>query len=160
MTIRPATPDDVPSVLPMVGKLAALHEAWDPQRYDYRQNVESMYDRWLRARATDGRSVFLVAERDQRLIGFIIGTIEHTIPIYRLEETGYLHDLWVDEQYRHEGAGRQMAMLAVEKFRELGVKQIRLETAMANEAARKLFESCGFRACAIEMLVELPQVNP
>ena len=85
----------------------------------------------------------------------IVGTIEKPIPIYRIEHLGFIHDLWVDEQYRNEGLGRQMTMLAIEKFREMGVTQVRLETAAANDVARKLFESCGFRTATVEMLVEL-----
>jgi ribosomal protein S18 acetylase RimI-like enzyme len=156
MTLRPATQLDVPAVLPMVAKIAALHENWDPQRYDYREHPEKMYDGWLRARANDDRSVFLVAEREGKIVAFLIATIEGTIPIYRLRETGFIHDLWVEPEYRNEGIGRQMAMLAIEKFREKGVKQVRLETAAANEAARSLFKSCGFRVSSIEMLCEIP----
>ena len=155
MNIRSATPADVPAVLPMVSKLAALHEAWDPQRYDYKPEPEKMYQRWLTARTNDERSVFLVADRESRIVGFLIATMVGTIPIYRLEETGYVHDLWVEPEYRNEGIARQMTMLAVEKFREMGVRQIRLETATANDAARKLFESCGFRLSSIEMLLEI-----
>jgi ribosomal protein S18 acetylase RimI-like enzyme len=155
MTIRPASAADVPAVLPMVAKLAALHEEWDSQRYDYRDDVEKMYSGWLRARASDERSVFLVAEREGKIVAFLIATIEGTIPIYRLAETGFIHDLWVEPQYRNEGVGRQIAMLAIEKFREKGVKQIRLETAAANEAARSLFKSCGFRVSSIEMLCDI-----
>jgi ribosomal protein S18 acetylase RimI-like enzyme len=155
MTIRPAQPEDVPAVLPMVGKLATLHENWDPQRFDYRADVEKMYSGWLRARAVDDRSVFLVAEREGKIVAFLIATIDETIPIYRLQEIGFVHDVWVEPEYRHEGIGRQIAMLAIEKFREKGVKQIRLETAIANEAARSLFKSCGFRVSSIEMLCDI-----
>jgi ribosomal protein S18 acetylase RimI-like enzyme len=99
--------------------------------------------------------VFLVAEREPgALAGFLIGTIEQEIPIYRLREYGFIHDLWVEEEYRHEGIGRQMVMLAVERFKSAGVSQIRLDTAAANDAGRKLFTSCGFRVCTMEMLLE------
>src|SRR4051812_18327850 len=121
MTIRPATPEDVPNVLPMVSQLATLHEKWDPQRFDYKPDPEMMYSRWLRSRATDPRSVFLVAERESgMLVGFVIATVEETIPIYRLSETGFMHDMWVEPQYRNEGIARQMTMLTIEKFREMG----------------------------------------
>ena len=161
MTIRPATPEDVPAVLPMVEKLAALHERWDPQRYDYRPNPSEMYRRWLAGRATDPQSVFLVAEHERLLadvpflVGFLVGTVESSIPIYRTARFGFVHDLWVEEDYRNEGIGRQLAMTAVERFREIGVPQIRLETATANEPARKLFESVGFRTSTVEMLAEV-----
>jgi ribosomal protein S18 acetylase RimI-like enzyme len=156
MTIRPATPDDVPAVLPMVGKLAELHESWDAAKYPYLTNAAEMYRGWMRARANDARSVFLVAEREEaKIVGFLIGTVEREIPIYRLDEFGFIHDLWVDPEYRHEGVARQMVMLAIERFKNIGAKQIRLDTAAPNEAARKLFASCGFRVSVVEMLIEL-----
>ena len=67
MTIRPATVADVPAVLPMVEKIAALHEKWDPARYDYKPNPSERYHRWLTQRALDPRAVFLVADHDKLL---------------------------------------------------------------------------------------------
>jgi ribosomal protein S18 acetylase RimI-like enzyme len=174
MDIRSATAADVPAVLPMVEKICALHEAWDAAKYGFLPNTAERYRRWLTGRATDLRSVFLVAERqdqlevrtqvraenhaevhpEKHLVAFLIGTIESEIPIYRLSEFGFIHDLWVEESYRHEGIGRQMVMLAVERFKQMGVKQIRLDTAAANESARALFKSCGFRLSTMEMLLE------
>jgi ribosomal protein S18 acetylase RimI-like enzyme len=156
MHIRPATPDDVPAVLPMVAQLAQLHESWDAQRYDYRPDTAAMYDQWLRGHANDANSVFLVAQREQRLAGFLIATIDETIRIYRRRRIGFIHDVWVEPDYRNEGIARQMTMLAIERFRQMGIGQIRLETATANEAARKLFRSCGFRDSSVEMLVQIP----
>src|SRR5947209_5612511 len=156
MDIRPAVADDVPAVLPMVAQIAALHEQWDPAKYGFLPNPGERYRGWLTARATDPRAVFLVAEREPgKLVGFLIGTVEHEIPIYRLKEFGFVHDVWVEPDYRHEGVGRQLTMMAVERFRAIGVRQIRLDTAAANEAARALFAACGFRPSVTEMLLEL-----
>ena len=156
MTIRPATKDDVPAICRMVDKLAKLHESWDPVRYDYRADVGQMYSGWLAARAVDVQSVFLVAEREPGVLaGFVVGTLDKPIPIYRIARFGFIHDLWVEEPYRNEGIARQMTMLAMEKFRAMGATQVRLETAAANETARNLFESCGFAVSTIEMLASL-----
>jgi ribosomal protein S18 acetylase RimI-like enzyme len=153
MDIRPATADDVPAVLPMVRKLCDLHRGWDPDKYDFLEGIEEMYRGWLTSRTRDPRSVFLVADREGRgPVAFLIGTVEREIPIYRLKEFGFIHDLWVEEDYRNEGLARQLVMTAVERFREIGVGQVRLDTAAANDVARKLFEGCGFRTSVIEML--------
>lgn len=160
MTIRAAKIEDVPQVLPMVEKLARLHEAWDAARFDYKADVAGMYRGWLGRRAQDPASVFLVADREHLmadvpfLIGFVVGTVEESIPIYRRARFGFIHDLYVEEDYRNEGIGRQLAVRAVERFKEIGVTQVRLETAAANEPARKLFEGTGFRTSSIEMLAE------
>src|SRR4051812_44518608 len=96
MTIRPAKAGDVGHVLPMVDKVCALHESWDPAKYSFKDQPGAMYQRWLTARANDPRSVFLVAEADGNIVGFLVGTVENEIPIYRLEEFGFIHDLWVE----------------------------------------------------------------
>ncbi|WP_250122243.1 GNAT family N-acetyltransferase [Chroococcidiopsis sp. CCMEE 29] len=158
MLIRPATPADVPAVLPMVAAVCALHESWDAAKYGFLPNPAQRYERWLIAQATNDRSVFLVAEDDVELgglVAFLIATIEREIPIYRLKEFGFIQDLWVEPEYRHAGIARQMVRLTVERFKQMGVKQIRLDTAAANDAARRLFSACGFRPSTIEMLIEL-----
>jgi ribosomal protein S18 acetylase RimI-like enzyme len=153
MTIRPAMPEDVPAVLPMVAAVCAYHEAMEPAKYAFVDGVEQMYRGWLTERARDQQSVFLVAEpREGKLVGFLVGMVEREIPIYRIERFGFIHDLWVEPDYRNEGFGRQLVMLSIERFREIGVPQIRLDTARGNDAARKLFESCGFHVSAVEML--------
>jgi ribosomal protein S18 acetylase RimI-like enzyme len=159
MDIRPATPDDVPAVLPMVRKVCAFHEALDRAKYSFRGDPAPMYDPWLRGRATDPRSVFLIADRGRddgrKVVAFLVGTVEREIPIYQLKQFGFIHDLWVEEKYRNEGIARQMVTLAVERFREIGVSQVRLDTAAGNEPARNLFVACGFRPSVTEMLIEL-----
>jgi ribosomal protein S18 acetylase RimI-like enzyme len=155
MQVRPATPADVPAVLPMVRKLCDLHRGWDRAKYDFLPDIEQMYRGWLTARAADSRAVFLVADREGRgPVAFLIGTVEREIPIYRLAEYGFIHDLWVDPEYRNEGVARQLTMEAVERFRAIGVTQVRLDTAAANDPARNLFASCGFRPSVTEMLRE------
>ncbi|BAY76405.1 acetyltransferase, GNAT family protein [Nostoc linckia NIES-25] len=162
MLIRPASLSDVPAVLPMVAKICALHESWDSAKYGFLTHPEQRYEKWLtRLANSDGsdasslRSVFLVSENQGQLVGFLVATIEREIPIYRLQEFAFIHDLWVEPEYRQNGIARQMVMQAVERFSQIGVKQIRLDTANANEASRRLFASCGFRISTIEMLREL-----
>jgi ribosomal protein S18 acetylase RimI-like enzyme len=145
----------VPAVLPMVERISSLHETWDPAKYGKLPGITERYRGWLTTQTTSPTSVFLVAEREGRLVAFLIGTTEREIPIYRIDRYGFIHDLWVDESYRNEGIARQLVMLAVEKFADNGVKQVRLETANANDVARKLFESCGFRVSAVSMLREI-----
>lgn len=161
-TIRLATVADVPRVLPMVAKICALHEGWDPAKFGFLPNPEHRYDRWLKSQAKHDRSVFLVAESPtgeypSPLVGFLIGTTEQEIPIYRVKEYGFIHDLWVEPDYRRSGLARQLVHRAIEQFRAIGVTQIRLDVAAPNQAAAHLFQSCGFRPSTTEMLIELEQ---
>ncbi|PIG90521.1 GNAT family N-acetyltransferase [Gloeocapsopsis sp. IPPAS B-1203] len=157
MQIRPATPTDVSAVLPMVASICTLHKTWDSAKYGFLPNPQQRYEQWLTAQAKSDKSIFLVAEDAQtgHLRAFLVGTVERGIPIYRLREFGFIHDLWVEPSYRRAGVAKQMVMLAIEHFQSIGVKQIRLDTAVANEAGRQLFGACGFRVSTVEMLIEL-----
>jgi len=154
--IRDATPGDVPSVLPMIAALAAKHDAWDHDRYGPLDDLMDRYQAWLPVRAADPRSVFLVAGHDdRRLSGFLVGEAMANIPIYAVREYGFIHDLWVDPKSRGQGIGRSLTRAALDRFRGMGIEQVRLETALANDAARRLFGACGFRIATIDMLVTL-----
>lgn len=165
MLIRPATPADVPAVLPMVAAICALHESWDSSKYGFLPNPERRYERWLTAQATNEQSVFLVAEpapsagQPQRLVAFLVATTEREVPIYRLKEYGFIHDLWVEPEYRRSGIARQMVQMTISRFNQVGVEQIRLDTAAANDAARRLFSACGFRLSTIEMLFDKKELG-
>lgn len=144
----------------MVEAICAMHDRLDPLRYGMLPDVVARYARWLPERALDPESVFLVAEEppaeDGRrvgpLAGFLIATVESSIPIYRLERFGFIHDVWVEAGARRRGTAARLVEEAVRRFGAMGVEQVRLETARANEGARALFERCGFRASAVEML--------
>lgn len=161
--VRPASAADVPAVLPMVRALCALHEAWDVERYGMLDDVVARYERWLPQRAVDARSVFLVAEGitggmpvpPGPLSGFLVGSVEASIPIYRVREFGFIHDVWVEPAARKNGVARALVEEALWRFSRMGVEQVRLETAAANDAARALFASCGFRVGTVDMLAVL-----
>lgn len=160
MTIRPATAADVSAVVSLVRKVEAYHQKSNPAKYLFRSDPGELYRAWLDRSAGDDRAVFLVCDAAGRgdppaVVGFLIGTVEPEVRIYVLREYGWVHDLWIDEAYRHEGVGRQLVMQAVERFVDLGVRQIRLDVLADNEPARKLFEACGFRPSVVEMLVEV-----
>ncbi|MBW4562586.1 MAG: GNAT family N-acetyltransferase [Mojavia pulchra JT2-VF2] len=157
MLIRSATPADVPAVLPMVAKICALHDSWDSAKYGFIPHPEQRYEQWLTRLANNERSVFLVTEVERNLVAFVVATVEREIPIYRLQEFAFIHDIWVESEYRQQGVARQMLIIVIERFHQMGVKQIRLDTAFVNEAARRLFASCGFRISTIEMLMEFSQ---
>lgn len=161
VAIRPGTAADVPAVLPMVRKLCDLHAKADPQRFAVRDDVLDRYARWLPERATDPRSVFLVAERAEpsvppcptgRLVGFTVCTIEPEVPIFWVPECGWIHDVWIEPAFRRGGVAQRLVEEVARRFEAMGVKQLRLHTGVFNEAARRAFARAGFRPSVVEML--------
>lgn len=158
MPIRPATDADVPGVLPMVRALCDLHQARDPERFKVLPDVLDRYARWLPQRAVDPRSVFLVAHEEHQpgaLTGFVVCTVEPEVPIFWIPECGWIHDLFVIPSARRRGVARALTRAVCDRFREMGVKQVRLHTGAFNDQARATFAAEGFRPCVVEMLKPL-----
>ena len=72
MLIRSARAEDVAAVLPMVEKISALHEKWDPAKYPFLPDIPGMYDEWLRRMSKNPRGVFLVAERAEKVWAYLL----------------------------------------------------------------------------------------
>jgi ribosomal protein S18 acetylase RimI-like enzyme len=160
MRIRSATLSDIPSMLPMIARMCALHQEWDGAKYGFLPEPELLYQRWLTRLIPNQRDLCLVAEPDDslpepRLVAFLIATVEQELPLYQVKEFAFVHDVWVEDGYRHLGVARQLMQQAIAHFTYLGIPQIRLDTVKVNDAARRLFTSCGFRISTIEMLIEL-----
>ena len=155
VTIRSATAADLPAILPMVAQTCAFHQRIAPAKYPFRPEPEKGYIRWLASQIDQPRSVFLVADLDQRIVGFLIATVDTEIPIYTVKEYGFIHDVWVDEDARRHGVGRALIMEMVARFRVIGVPQIRLDVVATNTSAEQLFASCGFAVATKEMITEL-----
>ncbi len=181
MILRSAQPTDIPHLLPLIEKICDFHKSLDVERYNFLPNPGQLYEQWLAELLLDARHLCLVAEPDLMpapdlmaesdliagpaiaastsptpvpIVAYLIATLESEIPIYHLQEYGYIHDLWVEAAHRHQGIAQQMVLRTVAHFQQLGVQQIRLNTVIANEAAFKLYTSCGFRASTFEMLLQ------
>jgi ribosomal protein S18 acetylase RimI-like enzyme len=150
--IRSAVVADLPAILPMVKSLCDLHQSWDPLRYGFLPDVVDRYASWLPQRIADERSVVLVAAANGVIVGLILGEVLDEIPIYKVREYGFVHDTWVEPPCRGQGIARALAAELVASFARMGVGQIRLDTATANDAARRLFASVGFVASTVQML--------
>jgi ribosomal protein S18 acetylase RimI-like enzyme len=154
-TIRPATPDDAAELGRMAGGLVRLHHTLDPLRFMIREPIEEGYGRWLAREATNTRAIVLVAVRDDKIVGYVYGTLEDRDWMLLRDACGGLQDIWVDEHARRGGVARMLADAIIARFRELGVPRVVLMTAAKNEGAQQFFDAMGFRRTMIEMAREM-----
>ena len=121
VTVRTATPPDLPAVLAC--DAAAFDDFW---RYD-----EASLSRYARSER------LAVAERDGRLIGYTLATV-------RAGE-GSLGRLAVAQDERGHGVGRALVCEAARWMAESGARAVTLSTQETNESSRRLYASLGFR---------------
>lgn len=88
----------------------------------------------LHAMYPDG---FLVAELQNKLVGYVIGVV-------RWGFTGHILAIAVDPPYRRQGVGTTLAVNILDRIRMKGAKQVRLEVRRSNITARQFYLKLGF----------------
>jgi ribosomal protein S18 acetylase RimI-like enzyme len=86
-------------------------------------------------------AVFLVAERDDRIVGEGIALIRH----HKRRLTGRLYSLAVHPEHRGQGIGNRILQMMLAELVARGAKRVFLEVEQVNQSALKLYERHGFR---------------
>jgi ribosomal protein S18 acetylase RimI-like enzyme len=86
----------------------------------------------------NNRGDFLVGLQDNEIV--VIGAVR------RMSETcGEIKRLRVRREYQRRGYGEAMMRKLIERARELGYRELLLDTSLYNPPAHRLFEKCGFK---------------
>lgn len=155
MTIRPATPADLPALGRLGALLIRVHHEFDRQRFFAPPpDPEQGYAWFLGSQLDDPDVVVLVAEDEGRVVGYVYAGVEpHSWKELR-EACGFVHDLVVDPQARGRGAGEALLDAAVDWLQRKGLPRVMLWTAELNAGAQRLFARHGFRRTMVEMTRE------
>lgn len=124
-----------------VRKLTALFDAYR-QFYECASDLEAARS-WLSTNLNQGRSIILVAERDDsELLGFT--QLYPALCSVDLVFYYVLYDLYVDQSARRRGLGRGLMCAAEEHARASGAARLDLETARDNFPGQSLYQSLGY----------------
>ncbi|HEU0169781.1 MAG TPA: GNAT family N-acetyltransferase, partial [Chloroflexota bacterium] len=104
-SIRTGTPADIQAVMPLVASQIAFHEQLDPPRFGASPEALERYRGWLQRVSEDDTSVYLVAEDDGAVFGFLLAVLQEEYRIYRVKRVGFIHELWVEDAQRRLGVG-------------------------------------------------------
>ena len=154
ITIRPATAADQQVLGRYGGALMRQHHQADPSRFIQVDHPEAGYGRFLVSRLSDPESVVLVAERAGRVVGYVYADVEGISWKDLRGPCGFVHDVFVDEAARGQGAGRQLLHAAIDWIRSKGRSQVVLWTKTKNDHAKNLFRALGFRYTMTEMTLD------
>jgi len=154
ITIRPAAASDEEPLGRFGGALMRQHHTADPRRFIQVEHPEAGYGRFLVSQISKPNSLVMVAERSGAIIGYVFADVEPTNWMELRGPCGVVHDIYVDEAARHQGAGRKLMSAAIAWVRSKGRSQVVLTTKNRNEHARHLFTTLGFRPTMIEMTLD------
>jgi ribosomal protein S18 acetylase RimI-like enzyme len=101
---------------------------------------------------TDESEWFLVVERG----GTRVGTLRVNRSDDRGTETAGIYGFAILPDHQGQGIGRRVLSSVVRSLRDDGVEKITLEVAVNNDAALKVYETCGFERIGTDDYFRLP----
>jgi GNAT superfamily N-acetyltransferase len=115
---------------------------------DARRKAAEDVPRLLRNRDA---TLFALEESGQRVGHMWLGTREQ-----QGRRFFWVWDVFVAEEHRGHGLGRQAMQLAEQEARRQGFSRIELNVFGGNEVARSLYRSLGYEEVAVQMGKDLP----
>jgi ribosomal protein S18 acetylase RimI-like enzyme len=156
VTVRRATPADLPTLGRLGAMLVRVHHDFDPQRFiPATPETETKYAWYLGTQLDTPNVMVTVAEEDGEVVGYVYAGVEGRDYMSLRGPAGVLYDVVVDPARRRGGVGRALVDAALGFLKEHGAPRVVLSTATRNDAAQHLFEHAGFRRTMVEMTAEL-----
>ncbi len=95
------------------------------------------------------KKIFLVAEIDKKIIGYVNGYIVENPDIYYREPVAYLDCLCVDKVSRKQGIGKKLIDEFSSIVKKKGAKYVKLNAFENNTPAVNLYKKEGFEEYSI-----------
>ncbi|MFC7155896.1 GNAT family N-acetyltransferase [Halomarina halobia] len=140
VTVRPATPDDVPGIRRIARR------GWEAAYGDFLadETVERALAEWyapafVRDAVERDGTIYRVAVADGEVVGYATG---------RVDDVGRLTSLYVDPDRWGEGIGTRLLEAVFDRLRERGVGRLEVRVLAVNEVGRAFYESRGLEPVA------------
>ena len=115
----------------------------DEKKYDDNINEEFFVSEWYSTTLDDDERITFVAKEGEKVIGFIHGFIKDKAGITVKDTVVMLEAIFVLEEYRRKGIGKELIKVFKEWSILKGAKYIDLNVLNDNYAAMKLYEESG-----------------
>ena len=138
--VRRAIKSDIPAVSKLAIELIdSVKNSGDIAKHVLSENSRNAL--------TNPNSYILVAETEEKVIGFISfmtrKTIMHSGPC------GLIDELVVSKRHRRKGVGKELIKAAVEECKKLRCCEVEVSTEFTNVNAREFYKHCGFEETGV-----------
>lgn len=156
VVIRAARVEDTDAVAALWQRLVDYHRALDQDLPPATADGPQRYARSLAERIGDTHTRTYVAEKDGKIIGYVLGVMVDFAPeMFEQEPSGFLADIFVDDAYRKAGVGRALVNKLSDWFRSNGIEYFEWHVAARNMDGVRFWQALGGRDVMVRMRVDL-----
>lgn len=119
-----------------------------PSDYEYILDRDKHLLKNLVASKIDGKEIYIIRNQDDGNIGWLrFG--------YFWDNTPFMNMIWLDEEYRRGGVGKQAALFWEDEMRQQGFRVVMTST-LANEEAQHFYRKLGYKDAGCLLLEHEP----
>ena len=142
--IREAHKTDIDAIFELWVESMKFHEELDPLIFGFISDKSSDAKKFISAQFEKESSVILVAEKQERVIGYLLGEVRERLPFQRLQVTGYIWDIVITAGERSRGIGSLLLEKAFVFFKKRNLDTVMLNVSEKNRSAQRFYEKHGF----------------
>jgi ribosomal protein S18 acetylase RimI-like enzyme len=155
--VRLAQPKDVEAIVEIWWQLSIEHEQRDPIYWGLgpERRCREVYRTWkdsLFSEEARAVHIHLVAELDNRVVGFVHGQIIERPEIFKVEVMGRINEVAVHREFRRRGVGRTMVLALEDEFAARGIEHTHLMVDAANPDAQELYRRLGYSVRELHLI--------
>ncbi len=127
------------------------------------QADDASVENWLASfTRTLGRFSFLwVAEQEGEVSAFLLGRLKKTPAYLGGVMVGEISDLYVSDELRGQGIGKQLVSTAMQQFKDQSVHSVEVQIMAQNESGLAFWNSLGFQndVILVRQMIDLDDGN-
>ena len=124
-------------------KLIEHHRELSPE-YPVLPGITSVIAREIRRAAARNSCRLIVAEHEDRLVGFLFAEVESGGGSSTESAPAWIHELWVEPEHREQGTAAQLLAESDAFFASRGVGRVSVRVESSNAAACDFWAQQGF----------------
>ncbi len=135
----------------------SYHRALDNDLPPSTAEGAKIYAQSLAERVNDSHTCTYIAEvPDGPVIGYVLGVVVDLAPeMFEQEPSGFLADIFVEEDYRHAGVGRALVEALSDWFSRRDLRYFEWHVAARNADGLRFWQALGGRDVMVRMRAEV-----
>jgi len=145
MKIRKAKIKDLNFLLKISKIFHNEHVKFDKFFYEPTKDYNKVTRKYFRSLIYSKNALFLVAEEDNKIIGYVIGNVANRHKIFKRRWRGTISDLYVIKKFRKQKVASKLTAELFKWFKLKKVHYVRLWVDGKNDVALQVYKKLGFK---------------
>ena len=113
-------------------------------RFALEENASERFTSYLEQCLVRPDHVIFVATQDEKVIGYILGSVMENLEVFKVQRYGFVGDLSVHPDYRRRHIGSMLWQTIRKWFSENHLEAVQLNVSVFNRQGELFWRECGF----------------